>query len=111
MTRHDDDLRRAFRALRDDDARRAPPFAVPTRTRRWRPRLAVMAAATTAVAATCLLVFWPRHAPKDDPLPATISLEHLSQVIEREVFVATATDWQSPTDFLLQPEPLTDEND
>ena len=106
-TEENDDLVEAFRELKADDETNVPPFSLPEiPERRWKLRTtsvvawAAGAAAALAVAVTIITI--------PDPGPAqpgnVIAFDDLSEVISRELFVSSASQWQSPTSFLLKPE-------
>src|SRR5262249_30701676 len=85
--RGDEQLRRRFADLRQEDGRRAPPFAALWRRRQRKPerriRWVFVAAAAVIVFAG---LFWLR-AVRPRPTDAT---------------VASITAWKAPTDFLLE---------
>lgn len=98
----DEQIRTAFKTQKRLDETVAPGFVVPTTPQhpRWRYNLATIAtAATAAVVATLLITNLPSRKPA--PTTTSAAFEQASQSISLHLFAATSTDWQSPTEFLL----------
>ncbi len=87
---HDDELRARFAALRQEEAAQAPVFRglAGVRTERGRGRSAgQMIAVTVCLVAMTAVALWLHLTPRK-PEPGK--------------FVASITEWSSPTDFLLE---------
>ena len=100
----DKDLLEAFDTLKAEDRRVVPAFTVPP-PGRWtlRPLVQILAAAAAVVCVLYVLLEMDRGAPAELQ-EDTIAFEELSDVISRELFVSSVSDWKSPTHFLLNPE-------
>ena len=107
----DDDLREAFQSLKSTEEELVPEFRIPEIARgdRWRWRIGVLASAGAAVAAIALLLLLkPPVEPRSAPMAAEIPFDEYSEVISRELFAASAGEWKSPTDFLMNFDNLTE---
>jgi hypothetical protein len=99
---NDNDLDAVFQKLRALDSRTAPEFSLPEiqNGRRWRVRSGAVVAGVAAVLCLTMIVF--QHRDNTPSTPAQIiAFDQLSETISREFFVASAGDWEAPTDFLL----------
>lgn len=108
---HDEDLRAAFRQLRDQEAQAAGTFEAPVEARgSWKVRRGTIGAGIVGTALlACLLVF--SHSPStpeqgpvvDVSAPTDIPFEDFSNLIDEEMRVASLSEWRAPTSFLLDP--------
>ena len=101
----DDDIRRAFERLKDEDAKITGEFEPPAAgsQSRWRGRHGVIGSTATAAAAAVILFFnLPSHEPETPgaEIAAAPQFEDYSDLVSRELFAAAPT-WHSPTEFLL----------
>lgn len=95
---NDDDLRRRFGELRQEDAKQMPPFAQLT-ARRPRRRVHVLFAAVPVIAAAAVFIVWCGTATTMRSAPAPVAVQPVPRV--RRPPVAAAL----PLDFLLEAAP------
>ena len=106
----DNDLRDAFRQLRDSETRTIGEFEAPVEPRgSWHVRRGTIGVGVlgTALLAGLLVLMQPSSQPgsnADAPDPMEIPFDDYSRLIEHEMQVVSLSDWQSPTDFFLDPE-------
>ena len=98
----DQDLKEAFESLRNEDSRVLLPFQVSGsgRPRRWRAGPTSYAGGSVML----LAIFFSFVSPDPESPPTDlIAFEELTEIISRELFVISLNEWESPTDFLLDP--------
>jgi hypothetical protein len=102
----DDDLTKVFRSLVAKDSKSVPDFNLPNLSnaepRTWRMGAGTYAIGIAAAIAVSMLFFSLQSPNGAGPSKEeAIAFEDLSEVISIEIFVASATEWKSPTSFLL----------
>lgn len=102
----DEDIRDAFETLKRHDGSVAPCFELPLGGDhdRWRWRPGVITAAAGTIVAVVLFALNGLTSPDARDAKgavAAIPFNEYSELVSRELFAASASDWESPTDFLL----------
>ena len=101
----DQDLIEIFEKLKAEDNALAPSFAVNARQRwSWGVQAPGVAVAAAAAVVCLLFVLIPDRKSPVEPVAQGIAFDELSTVISREIFIASVSEWKSPTQFLLKPD-------
>ncbi|NNE90601.1 MAG: hypothetical protein HKN23_03050 [Verrucomicrobiales bacterium] len=97
-------IRAAFDTLKSRDAESAPGFSLPEVTRSEEKtvsdrRIWVVFVATAVVG---LVLAYPDWLPRQKP--AEINFDEYAELVSHEFFLTSVESWNSPSDFLLDPE-------